>query len=67
MRYQFSLEGHRRVWDYASHLALWEFLRNQMDRKLDDKFRGQIFTYHPDRIRENLADAVNIFERSLLS
>ncbi len=53
--------------DYASHIELWEFLKKQMGRKLDDRFTAEIFTYHPDRIRENLADAVNLFERLLLS
>jgi hypothetical protein len=51
--------------DYASHIALWEFLNSHMQSALRGRFTAHLFTYHPAKIRENLADAVALFENLL--
>jgi hypothetical protein len=40
--------------DYASHIALWEFLNRQMCSALGGKFTAHMFTYHPARLRDDL-------------
>jgi len=51
--------------DYASHVALWEFLNHQMSSALGDKFTAHVFTYNPARLRSDLTAAVALFENLL--
>jgi hypothetical protein len=51
--------------DYASHIALWDFLNRQMHLALRDKFTAHVFTYDPAKLRADLAGAVALFENLL--
>jgi hypothetical protein len=51
--------------DYATHVELWKHLKEGMIEDLKDRFSAYIFTYHPKRLRSDLAAAVTMFEELL--
>ena len=48
--------------DYATHVELWKHLNEGMIEDLKDKFTAHIFTYHPKRLRSDLAAAIAMFK-----